>query len=245
MKILTFFLISLFFTLSIQAKDYKFSTRQKGSVVGYLARKVYDEINKELEKEGMRIILEELPGKRDLIHVNKGLLDGDIAKPKSSELTKKYPNIKLINESIVDVGIVIIAKKNKINEVSLENPKFSVGIISGSLSSKKVTKKLQVTEVGSYRQLYDILKYDRVDMIIAYEINGFIFTNLNVIDKLDLAIKRSSKFRISNYPAIHKKNEALGNALDKVLKRMKTEGRIDQVVKQVGSEFYPPLGDGK
>jgi len=182
----------------------------------------YDYIVKEIfQRIGLNAKAELIPSERSLINADTGINDGNIARIKGIE--KKYPNLIMVPEKIINYEFVAFTKNKNIkitNWKDLEN--YNVAYITGwKIFEKNVNQYKSIIKTQNVTQLFELLHKDRVD-IILYDRWGGVWKSKQFtsnIFHLDPPIV-SKKM----YLYVNKKHEKLIPKLSKSIKEIKSDG---------------------
>jgi len=171
------------------------------------------------------------PSNRSLIMANEGYCDGEVARIK--QVTKKFKNLMIVPTPLLEIiSYVYYRKGDVIKTTSWKDLKGKrVGIIRGEIYAEKATEGMNVETVPDYARLFQLLHIKRIDQAIGLSIPAFralaIDPRSNVISRLPMPI-----FRAPLYHLLHKKNATLVAPLDKVLKAMEKDGRLERAQKR-------------
>lgn len=108
-----------------------------------------------------------LPHKRSLYAANSGEVDAEAGRVPSVE--KRYPNLLRVDAKVMDLtGHAYVRSDSDIAGFSpalLDNLK--VGIVAGVQWATNMAGRSLITEVSNYENLFRLLEYDRVDIILS------------------------------------------------------------------------------
>jgi len=163
-----------------------------------------------------------LPSQRSLINANSGENDGNIARIKGLE--KKFPNLLMVPEKIIDFDFVAFYKRS--NNISVTNwqslKPYHVGFIHGwKYFEKKVQHYSSLNKVKNTKQLFYLLKKDRVDLVLYDLWSGLWWLkhhgeNIHYLKPPIASVKL--------YLYVNKKHEKLVPQLAQALADMKRDG---------------------
>ncbi len=209
-------------------KVYTFS-KPNVPLVSIMAEAYYKLINAELAKENIRIKLIEVPLLRSLLEVDKGLIDGDMARTEIAVNLKEYQNIFQLDATLASIKIkAIVPFDSKVNNVDDLPKKAIVGNLQGDVLSTQVAQKFQSVDASNYEQLLELLHRKRIDYFLTVAIN-------------DIPILKSSKFKYKVLqgelystvikPVLHKKfkNTTLETSLIRIINTLRETGKFEEL----------------
>jgi len=171
-----------------------------------------------------------LPSERSLISANSGVDDGNIARIKGIE--KKYINLVMVPEKIIDFDFVVFTKNTNIQINNWEDLRsYNVAFINGwKFFEKRVTQYKSLVRVKDSIQLFELLSHDRVDVVL-YDLWSGLWQARQVQTKGILYLNPPLA-RVELYLYLNKKHQNLVPALAKVLKQMKQDGTYKLIYEQ-------------
>ncbi len=193
------------------------------------------------QRIGVGLKTQELPGRRALKNANEGIEDGDAGRVRGTE--KRYPNLIMIPEKILDVHIVGFSKT-----IDQELPgswkalkPYNVGILRGHQHSEAmVTSYKTLVKADDSKQLLTLLDKDRADVVVTVMIEG-----LSAVKEADLQgvkVVEPPLETVPIYPYLHKKHEALVGQLDQALKDMKKDGTYVEIRDRILGPYFALVG---
>jgi len=182
------------------------------------------------QKIGYDIAVVRLPGKRSLQEASTGRVDGELRRESGKQ--KTYPNLIKIPISVENLTLSAFTKNKDIIIKGAESlVPFAKGIVrGGGMSESLVGNSSNVLRADNFEQLFQMLKQDRVDLVIANYYAG-----LNIINSLKLNNIQALKpplVTVELYHYLHNKNNRLVPLITHSLSEMKTSGRIDKIIKE-------------
>lgn len=162
-----------------------------------------------------------LPSERSLINANTGIDDGNIARIKGLE--KKYPNLIMVPEKIIDFDFVVFSKKKylKIKDWKSLKP-YNIAFINGwKYFEKKAQYYKSLTRVKSSTQLFNLLNNNRADIALYDLWSGVWWLRHNATDIHYLLPPIAS---VKLYLYVNKKYKKLVPVLSRALAEMKKDG---------------------
>lgn len=178
-----------------------------------------------------------LPAARATLLSNSGKIDGELVRVFDYGKSGVAPNLIRTTEPLITIKYVAFIKNPKLNIKDLKglkNSKLQVDILRGLPILKRLVElqipKENLTEVNSRDQEIQRLLLGRSDLFLDSE------TDVQVLLKSPKYKNHQilKAWTLGNYPLyiyLHKKNENLIPQLDQVLRKMKTDGTIDQIEK--------------
>jgi len=229
----TVFITCLFIVFSYLAKAESFTiTSMEGSMYTQLNERIMREAYKRI---GIDIIVEKYPAKRALKISNAGQVDGELFR--IANLNRKWKNLFVVPTPIAYLEGKVYSKKVDFKISGWDSLKpYRIGIKSGILHALRGTEGMKRQIVDTNAQLFQILKKDRVDIIVLAYFNAI--KELNKIDFPDIKLLKPSIFLHPVYHYLHKKHQDLIPKLDKVIQEMTKEGLIKKYRDQYVSELY-------
>lgn len=190
---------------------------------------LYDKILKRaFELSGINITINHLPSARSIENVDLGIDDGEFARIKG--LTEKYPDIRIVEEKLIDFGFTAFARNPEIkitNWSSLQN--FNVAYIRGwKIYEKNVTKYNSLQISTSEDGLFKLLLSDRVDIILYEQLRGLDYMKRHSITGI-YPLKDPLSVR-GMYLYLNKKHEAVIPRVEKALKQLKSNGEYHNIL---------------
>jgi len=182
------------------------------------------------QKIGIRIELKELPGERGLIYSQKGITDGVAFRTK--EIEQQFNNLKRIDVPLsVDEMFFFVKRGNEFQVEGWQSvPKGQIlAYQRGVKFAQNNTAKFAIKTytVADSDQLFLLLKYDRVDVVIAGATMGSRIIkemNLQEIVRLSPPIHTSVL-----YHYLHKKHDHIIAKISAVLKDMESSGELQMI----------------
>jgi len=176
------------------------------------------------------ILILDLPAERAILTSNLGEVDGELYRIKNVQL--KYKNLVMIPVPIGKLEGVAITWNKNISMESWEGlPDQKVCFRRGVKFAEAGLSNIKAHAVSSNKQLFDLLKKKRCDVIIIARITSIPM----VIDYIKTQKSHLYQSVLQTYPLfhyLHKKNSHLTTKLNKTLKSMQKEGLIDEIRSQ-------------
>ena len=176
---------------------------------------------------GVTINIFTLPAERALQNVNDGINDGDFTR--ITGLEKKYPNLVLVPEKLIDYEYMAFTKNvnDRIKGWSGLKP-YDVGIITGwKILESNVTGTRSLVKVRDEHVLFTLLENERVDIVTYYRLGGnALIKELNFKDIHAIEPPVSVN---PMYLYLNKKHKSLIPKLVSSLRDMKSDGTYDML----------------
>ncbi len=210
------------------AADAPFTTESRDGFLDELAKKMFHKI-------GYDLIIEVLPPERALKSANSGLIDGEIIRV--AGMNKVYPNLIRVSNNMITLKFVAFSKKT-IDITSgwsaLKNKE--VAFITGwKIYENLVPKTASITKTNNTRELFILLKKERIDIVLHSQWGG-----TYMIDKLqikDIVMLQPALATKKMFMYLHNKHKSLIPKLNAALMEIKNNGSYKKLV----SEHLIPL----
>lgn len=230
MKTLFLVILTTLFNLSTFANDtpaFRLNSGAPESLSNAKGDGFYNQISAEVFKR-LDITLNyiRLPVLRSLIHANKGIDDGNIARIKGME--KKWPNLIRVPESIISWEFTGFSRGEdiKLNDwESLKN--YTVGHVRGwQIYEKKAAGAKKIIKAKDARQLFDLLKTGRIDLALFERFQAPYWFNKIGYSANALSTPLAVK---PLYIYVHKKHKNLVPKMAKVISEIKQDGTYQKI----------------
>ena len=187
---------------------------------------IYSKILEEIYKRaGIPLEFVEMPVERSIVQSSNGLIDGEIVRIyKVGEL---YPTLLRVPtpftffESTAFSVIPDVLPEEGWSGLS----DYRVGMVRGMKHAEWGLKDIDgVVAVSLTKQLFDMLKFGRIDIAVTSRVSGLFF-----IDKFDLDPLYVVEPALQNhdlYHYLHEKNKQYIPVLDETIRAMKKEGEL-------------------
>lgn len=188
-----------------------------------------DQVLKIAFKElGYTLVTERLPAERALINANHGIDDGDLLR--IGGLGKQYPNLIQVPEKIIDMDVVLFAKRKRGFKISGWGgvKGHSIAIMTGwKVFELNLDKSVQIIKTDNVDQLFTMLTNDRTDFVGYSRWSGLKFLKNAKFD--DIELLEPPLLQTGLYTYLNKKHKALVPKLAKKIKEMKKDGTINEL----------------
>jgi len=230
-KLITFVLISSIlsitsitaFAQSSASKPYltintisqpPFTTKDKDGFLDLLLAEAFKRV-------GVSFKIVNLPAERGLIAANDDIIDGDL--PRIKGLSKNYKNLIMVPEKVRDTDFCALSKNPDISAKPDELIKHVIGYIKGwKIYDKMMAGSKRVITADSAKQLFRLLKLNRIDVALYNCINGIVVSNKMGIQGVKILQPAFPKGKMYLY--LNKKHIKLVPQISKALHEIKAEG---------------------
>ncbi|GMT49719.1 MAG: hypothetical protein IEMM0008_1258 [bacterium] len=182
-----------------------------------------DQLVKEaFRRNNLEIVIVRHTAERAITNANEGIDDGDLAR--IGDITRLYPNLIQVPETLIDFAFVAFSKNKHIKMKNWDSLKpYSVGIITGWKILEENTLGVKYrTKVKTPKLLFKLLENDRVDIVLYDRIQGLElikkkgYHNIHLLEN-PLDIKKT-------YLYLNKKHKDLVPKINKAFVSMKKDG---------------------
>ncbi len=182
-----------------------------------------DQLVKEaFRRNNLEIVIVRHSAERAITNANEGIDDGDLAR--IGGITRLYPNLIQVPETLVDFAFVAFTKKINIRIKNWDSLKpYSVGIITGwKILEENTLEVKHRTKVKTPKLLFKLLKNNRADIVLYDRIQGLElikakeYHDIHLLEK-PLDIKKT-------YLYLNKKHKDLVPKINKAFVNMKKDG---------------------
>ncbi len=221
-----FFLVSAFWSFTVCAQQNALVfTAIEGSVNSDISMTVLREAYAEL---GIDVTMRPLPAERAIRTSNSGDADGEVFR--IANINKKYPNLIAVPTAINVLQAIAFSKHHKFTIDGWQSIKdYKIGIQVGIKFAERGTTGMNPVTVGTNKQLFMMLDSDRVEIAVAAQANG-----LKTLKETGIKSVYALTPPIQEYPLyhyLHKKNADLIPRLDKIIQKMRDNGRLAEIRK--------------
>lgn len=188
-------------------------------------------VTEAFQKHGIIVNFQFLPLARALTNVNSGLDDGD--GPRIAGLAQKYSNLRQVPEVVSNLEIIAFTKKLKFVPLGWDSlAPFDVAFIRGTkLLERNVKKYNSLTTVSDIKSLFQLLKKDRIEVVLANRLSG-----LNMANSLGIEGVKALEpplFERGLFLYLHKKHQKWVPVITKTLRQMKQNGIYTEIVDSI------------
>jgi len=219
------FLLLLAISNNCLAKDYYFVSinhlieQEVGRIV----------IPKIYENMGLSVSIEPMPGKRAQSLATSGEKDGEIMRiytygienPTTIRVPTAYYYLETMAFIRKDSGVVIN------HESDLR--KYQVAKVRGVKHTNNITQGMKnVISLNNTEQIMKFLKVGRADVVLTNTLDGMVVINRLGYENIIPLDKPLAVLELYNY--IHEKNKALIPKVDSMIKVMKANGELQEII---------------
>jgi len=212
---------SFFFLTNIYAQEILRLNNPFNSPEAEFMESIWKEVAK---RNNISLIIQKIPYKRSLINVNSGIDDADVAR--ILDISKYYPNLVTVPESIYNLEIVAFTNKIGLNIKKLEDLKpYHVGIIRGMKIAKLKMSDLSpksLIEATDYNRLLNLLIKGRID--VAFVDKMGIMKEVLKSKTEDSYLKMSPLISVKLYMQLNKKFKKYVVPFEHTLRSIKNDG---------------------
>lgn len=189
----------------------------------------FDLLIKELFKRAkIDTELVRLPAERALFSANEGV--SDIELPRIAGMEKKYPNLVMIPEKVIDYKFVAFTRTSVPIKTWNDLEKMRVGYILGwKIFEANIPEDLTLSKLKNPSQLFAMLDGRRLDVVLYESYAGW-----NIIQNQKISAQECTPPLAVRpmYMYLNKDNKALVSILDQHLKAMKADGTYQKIVEK-------------
>lgn len=220
-------------------------TLEFGQVANISVQKVCAAILHEVyNKAQIPIKMNLLPGRRTIIEITKGNLDGEVCRDEM--FIKGYQDILKVVPPIYLANSIAVAKRkleltnNDINSFA----KYRIGIIKGIPRIEKLTSHMKsVTAVNTIEQLVQMLMQDRIDLFITSEFNTKVALKNMKIDTQVKYIYHINQIKLPLYHFILKKHMPILSKIQNIILQMQKSGELELLQKKFEQEVFNSISE--
>jgi len=180
-----------------------------------------------LHRIGYKLDSRGLPNERSLINTNRGIIDGEAQRIAGME--KKYPNLIRVQEKIMDWQFVAFSKQKIDTTAGWKSlTSYTASFIMGwKIFEYNVPKQTSITTVQNEKILFNLLKRDRIDVVLYELWQGLELIKSHNYTNIELSTPPLTTREMFTY--LHKKHAHLAPKLAQALKKMKHDGTYNQL----------------
>jgi polar amino acid transport system substrate-binding protein len=184
------------------------------------------------------IELYELPSKRSLKLSSLGEIDGELFR--IGGLEEHYPDLIRVPTPISVAYGSAFTKNLKIGIQGWESLRpYRIGIQLGVVYSEVGTQGMNRTQVHDLEHLFRLLKNDRIDIAVISYSSGLHYLTMNQETEIHPLTPPIQTYPLFHY--LHVKNQPLVAKLDRVIKRMSDEGRLNEIFQEELEKYIGPV----
>ncbi len=190
---------------------------------------IYDVIILQIFKNlGIKTTINHLKSARSIENVDLGIDDAEYARIKG--LTSRYPNIRIVDEKLLDFSFTAFAKDPSLVISSWEDlAGHSVAFIQGwKIYEMNVKETVSTVIVSSQKELFQVLLHDHVDVILYERLRGLDYMKREHIKGIT-ALKTPLSVR-GMYLYVNQRHEKIIPDLESSLREMKEKGQYRAII---------------
>jgi polar amino acid transport system substrate-binding protein len=181
------------------------------------------------------------PTHQSLIDVNAGVLDGEINRIAGMEA--RYPNLRRVPEPNMTMEFVAFTRHPIVIDDWESIRDLNIGIVRGWLILEEHTADFpSVTTVPTERELFNMLRRDRIDVALYARLTGYsVLRELGIegITHVEPPLAERDMFLY-----VHKRHETLVQDIADALRAMKADGTYAEIVTDILERHrIPPAPD--
>ena len=176
---------------------------------------------------GVKVEVTKLPGERALLNANSGIDDGDLLRIPGLE--KKYQNLIRIPEKVMDFEFVAFTLNQDIKVNNFDDlKKYTVAYVTGwKFYENKVKHAKTITKTNSLFELFELLKKQRSDVVLAERWQGLWAATQRGVN---VHLQQPSLHVSDMYIYLHKRHATLVPKVAKAIQDMKADGTFQKIV---------------
>ncbi len=196
--------------------------------------KAYAFLTEAFKRNGYRFELSTYPGKRALLSVDNGKLDGDAFRIYTLNAGQEYKNIVRVEEPIITIDQSVWSKKDIVVDgwKSLKNYRLVY-----ERGTKFIENNLHHFEsaqpVSSLKQAFMMIHRGRADIAITSRDTGTPRLKEYGLENSGIKVLYPPLLELHLYPYMNIKHKELAEAISKTLKEMKSDGTVKKLTEEV------------
>lgn len=172
------------------------------------------------------VIFRYRPHNRALIEVENGAADGEVAR--LAHVVKKHANLRLVAVPIALSEIVVFSNEPELTikswqEVSRHR---AVGLFGNRYIESQLKGQPHMLVEDSLT-LFRMVRYERMEIAVIGKLEGLMALQKSGLDQIHMHDPPLES--LPEYHVLHRKHEALIPILERQLKKMESEGRIEKI----------------
>jgi polar amino acid transport system substrate-binding protein len=174
------------------------------------------------KRAGVDLRLIELPAERGLLNANAGIEDGDLTR--IAGLEQQYPNLVRVPEKLVDWHFSAFSRRADVTVDGWGSLlRYRVGFIRGwKIAESNLGAAAGVVPVDDEDELFDLLRLDRVDVVVYSREMGAEYIRRRALKGINLLEPPIATRGMFIY--LHKKHGALVPKVAEALRELKLDG---------------------
>lgn len=189
-----------------------------------------DILSEAYKRIGISATFTPFPGARALKMSSTGQLDGETNR--IGKIKGKYPTLIQVPVPMHPLIGAAFSMDRSIKIESWEDLKpYDIGVMRGVPFYEKPTEGMDRTYANDYKQLFNMLVHDRVDIVV-----GTTFSSRKTIAEnyphQEIMKHKANLIYIDTFHYLHEKNKDLVPLIQASLQEMRDSGRIDEIVQE-------------
>ncbi|WP_024954664.1 substrate-binding periplasmic protein [Sulfurospirillum arcachonense] len=224
----------LFITFNISyTKEVQITTLDTQTIILEKTEKIMSEAYKQLE---LTMKIKKFPARRSLKIANSGQVDGELYRVK--DIDKSYPNLIIVPVSIISLEFVAFSKNEKIDIKGWESllPYHVVYMRGVKAIEDRMPDNIFSDAVKTTKQAFLMLNLGRSDILIAPRQRALV--TLKELGLKDIKLLEPPLMTLPLFHYLHKKNRHLVEPLTQILLKMKDNGTIESIIKQIDQKWF-------
>ncbi|SMF74738.1 hypothetical protein [Pseudobacteriovorax antillogorgiicola] len=189
--------------------------------------KIYKALSDRLPNINFKVV--HLPLKRSLFMANRGELDGDAGRVSEIKRIYSVPNVIVISEPILELGLYVVRRKDSYPVVSLnELKRFNISFLRGMILLEHVLGSKKAYLVNDASDGLRVLRAGRIDY---YIIDG-IKKPPSRPEFEGLIVDPKPIKEILLHPVLHDSHKDKAAAITKAIANMRLDGSLAKIIEQ-------------
>ncbi len=236
-KLLVFMVMANFvFVPSLHAQEKLTFT----SILNSSSAKISEQVIREAYRRlGYDINVVWVPARRALEMANDGQVDGELHRILG--IDKRWVNLMRVPNRVNVLEATAFTKSLEFKVAGWNSLKpYSVGVRRGIQFSNANTQGMSRQVVNTVQGLFEILQYDRIEVVVTSLINGL--SELKEIKHSSIKLLKPAIEVYPLYHYLHKKHQDMVPKVNGVLEQMKKEGLIEHIRQQALNRLRSEAG---
>ena len=216
--------ILIILTLALQCHPRDALAGDKTYILSYSPVSLFHELVRDRVKEayqraGLNVQFIPLPNKRSLLSANNGDVDGDVGRIASIE--SSFPNLRRVDAKLIDLHGAAYTTRADIHHYDkglLDH--YRIGYVLGVRWAEDLIKGREATKARDYKGLFDLLKENRVDIVLATTASADAVIKQNTTSDLPIRKLEPVIFSEPIYHYLNKKNSAIIPRLEQAIREI-------------------------
>ena len=188
---------------------------------------------------GYDVTVRGVPAERALVMSDRGEVDGEAARVPVIEIA--CPNLLRVPTPLYVNRVVVFSR---IGDIDLSGGwdalyPYRIGVVRGYKFVEKMTAPMNRVVAPDYQNLFDMLESGRLDVVVAEYFD--VLPTLKALQPRNIEVMLPPMAYNPMYHYLHKHNVALVPRIDKVLREMREEGRMQAIQQEIEEDRGRPL----